>query len=117
LQKGLTGNFCKNVLARLNIKYKFANIRFFTLPQPQKYLNTYMSYRKLLFLMLLLAATGLRAQQKVIPLYNGPAPGSENWTWSETENDSNLYHSHTVYNVSHPTLTVYPADSQQAQRL
>jgi acetyl esterase/lipase/lysophospholipase L1-like esterase len=51
------------------------------------------------------------AQLKVIPLYNGPAPGSENWTWSETENDSNIYHAHTIYNVSKPTLTVYPADS------
>jgi len=87
------------------------NIRFLRCLSPKKRLDTYMSYRKLLFLMLLLAATGLRAQQKVIPLYNGPAPGSEGWTWSETENDSNLYHSHTVYNISRPTLTVYPADS------
>src|ERR1700761_5977650 len=59
----------------------------------------------ILFLTVILA----KAQQKVIPLYNGPAPGSENWTWSETENDSNMYHAHTIYNVSKPTLTVYPA--------
>ncbi len=66
--------------------------------------------KKLLFVPLLLAVITTRAQL-VIPLYKGPAPGSENWTWSETENDSNLYHSHTVYNISRPTLTVYPADS------
>ena len=29
----------------------------------------------------------LFAQQKVIQLYDGPAPGSENWTWNEAEND------------------------------
>ena len=35
----------------------------------------------------------LRAQQKVIPLYSGAAPGSEGWTWSEQESDKNMYHS------------------------
>lgn len=56
-------------------------------------------------------AVSARAQQAVIPLYNGAAPGSETWTWSETENDSNIYHAHTIFNVSKPTLTVYPPDS------
>lgn len=60
--------------------------------------------------MTLLAVPAI-AQQTVIPLYNGPAPGSEKWTWSETENDSNMYHAHTIFNVSKPTITVYPADS------
>ena len=50
-----------------------------------------------------------KAQQKVIQLYDGPAPGSENWTYNEQE-----YHAGgndaLIYNVSHPTLTVYPAD-------
>ena len=58
-----------------------------------------------------LLSLSAQAQQTVIPLYKGPAPGSETWTWSETENDSNMYHAHTIYNVSKPTLTVYPADS------
>jgi acetyl esterase/lipase/lysophospholipase L1-like esterase len=70
--------------------------------------------KNLLFALLLFAVTSAKAQQKVIPLYNGPAPGSENWTWSETENDSNMYHAHTIYNVSKPTITVYPADSTVA---
>jgi acetyl esterase/lipase/lysophospholipase L1-like esterase len=66
--------------------------------------------RNLILVLILFAAIAAKAQQKVIPLYNGPAPGSENWTWSETENDSNIYHAHTIYNVSKPTITVYPAD-------
>lgn len=70
--------------------------------------------KNLLFALLLFVFTATKAQQKVIPLYNGPAPGSENWTWSETENDSNIYHAHTIYNVSKPTITVYPADSTVA---
>lgn len=66
--------------------------------------------KKLTIALLLLIALSVKAQQKVIPLYNGPAPGSEKWTWSETENDSNMYHAHTIFNVSKPTLTVYPPD-------
>lgn len=59
----------------------------------------------LLFISLFLI-TRTVAQQKVIPLYNGAAPGTENLTYSEKITaDSNL-----VYNVSHPTLTVYSPD-------
>jgi acetyl esterase/lipase/lysophospholipase L1-like esterase len=54
----------------------------------------------LFFLLLLIR---IEAQQKVIPLYGGASPGTENLTYSEKMTaDSNL-----VYNVSHPTLTVY----------
>ena len=56
----------------------------------------------------------LLAQQKVIPLYPGAAPGSENWTWSETESDNNIYHSNAIFNISKPTLTVYLPDSSHA---
>ena len=49
--------------------------------------------------------------QKVIPLYNGAAPGSENWNWEEARQDSNLFKTPIVYNVSHPTLTVYQPES------
>jgi len=52
-----------------------------------------------LFLMAGLAS----AQQKVIPLYNGPAAGSETWTWSE----ATMPDKPVVYNVSKPTLTVF----------
>jgi acetyl esterase/lipase len=60
-----------------------------------------------------LAAISTTAQQKVIQLHNGAAPGSEQWTYNEQ-----VYKAGTnealVYNVSHPTLTVYPADPSKA---
>jgi acetyl esterase/lipase len=65
-------------------------------------------------LLCLLSTLALRAQQKVIPLYPGAAPGSENWTWSETESDKNIHHSNAIFNVSKPTLTVYLPDSPHA---
>lgn len=45
--------------------------------------------------------------QRVIKLYLGKAPGSENWTWSEEENTKNIFNSRVVYNVSSPTITAY----------
>ena len=62
----------------------------------------------------LLFSLTLLAQQKVIPLYPGAAPGSENWTWSETESDKNMYHSNAIFNISKPTLTVYLPDGSHA---
>ena len=47
------------------------------------------------------------AQQKVIQLYKGTAPGSESWSYNE-KYDS--VPAPFVYNVSHPTLTVYLPD-------
>jgi len=58
--------------------------------------------------------TIISAQQKVIQLYSGSAPGSENWTWNEAENDNNMWNTKVVYNVSHPTLTVFAPDSMQS---
>jgi predicted peptidase len=55
----------------------------------------------------ILLSSLLIAQQKVIQLYDGPAPGSENWTWTEAENDNNQWKTKVVYNVSRPTLTVF----------
>ena len=45
------------------------------------------------------------AQQKPIPLYDGPAPGSENWDWNEQEIKADI--GTIVTDVSHPTLTAY----------
>jgi acetyl esterase/lipase len=62
---------------------------------------------------LLVCAITSTAQQKVIQLYEGAAPGSESWTWSEAENDSNMWQTKVVYNVSKPTLTVFqPAEGK-----
>jgi len=66
----------------------------------------------LLVLFFVFFVTVINAQQKVIQLYNGAAPGSENWTWNEAENDNNLWNTKVVYNVSHPTLTVFEPDSK-----
>lgn len=61
---------------------------------------------KIAMLFMLLWAAAANAQQKVIPLYNGNPPGTEGWAYNEQMTpDSNL-----VYNVSHPTLTVYMPD-------
>jgi acetyl esterase/lipase len=65
-------------------------------------------------LCLLIYVTSAVAQQKVIPLYDGFAPGSESWTWSEAENDSNLWQTKVVYNVSKPTLTVFQPEEGEA---
>ena len=65
-----------------------------------------------LILPLLLCATSISAfaQEPVIRLYDGPAPGSEHWTHQETESRQNLWQTRVVYNVAQPTLTaVLPA--------
>lgn len=67
--------------------------------------------KKLQVLLLMLFALSANAQKKVIQLYNGAAPGSESWNWDQVESADNMYHGNVIYNVSHPTLTVYPADS------
>ena len=56
----------------------------------------------------------ISAQQKVIQLYDGPAPGSESWTWNEAENDNNSWQTKVVYNVSRPTLTVFMPEAGKA---
>jgi predicted peptidase len=69
----------------------------------------------LLFLsFLVITFITVNAQQKVIPLYDGPAPGSESWTWNEAENDNNGWQTKVVYNVSKPTLTVFQPATNKA---
>ncbi len=53
----------------------------------------------------------LSAQQKVIPIYPGNAPGSENWNWDEGFSDHNAWKTNIVYNVSKPSLTVFTPDA------
>ena len=70
--------------------------------------------RSLLFLIAGLFTLLTQAQQKVIQLYNGVAPGSESWTWNEATNTSNAWQTDVVYNVSHPTLTVFEPTASTA---
>lgn len=67
---------------------------------------------KIIFL-LLFSAFAANAQ-KVIPLYQGKAAGSENWNWNEKEMFSETFQTQVVYNVSQPTLTVYAPDKALA---
>ncbi|QEC69829.1 alpha/beta hydrolase [Panacibacter ginsenosidivorans] len=43
--------------------------------------------------------------QTVIPLYNGAAPGSENWNWDETQIKADI--GTIISDVSHPSITAY----------
>ncbi len=56
-----------------------------------------------------LSAVSLFAQEKVIPLYPGAAPGSEGWTQQEKESRTNQWRTRVVFNVAKPTLTVFQA--------
>lgn len=79
--------------------------------------SSYYSYEHAKFLLvsvLILLSALLNAQQKVIQLYNGTAPGSENWTWDEKVNEHNIFNRKLVYNVSHPSLTVFLPDTSIA---
>ncbi len=49
---------------------------------------------------------GVHAQEQVVRLYDGPAPGSERWTQEEQESLQNLWLTRIVYNVTDPTLTL-----------
>jgi len=60
------------------------------------------------FIMLFFIIQGIRAQEKVIPLYSGTAPGSESWTY--TNQEYTIKGSPVDYNISSPTLSVYLPD-------
>ncbi|MFI5128396.1 MAG: dienelactone hydrolase family protein [Chitinophagales bacterium] len=71
--------------------------------------------KKLLLLFILaLIANVVVAQQKVIQLYEGPAPGSQSWNWNEAENDKNMWQTKVVFNVAKPTLNVFLPDANAA---
>lgn len=65
-----------------------------------------MPLRRFLVILSVLIAPVTQAQQ-VIRLYDGKAPGSENWTWEEAESSTNMFKTRVVYNVATPTLTAY----------
>jgi acetyl esterase/lipase/lysophospholipase L1-like esterase len=65
-------------------------------------------YRRSILALFLLFTLAAKAQQKVVQLYNGAAPGSENWTYNEKEYKT--ANTDLIYNVSHPTLSVFTPD-------
>jgi len=54
------------------------------------------------------------AQDKVVRLYAGPAPGSEAWQHAEQESRTNLWRTRVVFNVVNPTLTVFQPEPDKA---
>ncbi len=67
--------------------------------------------RKLTTLLLLLSCFSLHAQEEVVRLYQGPAPGSEDWKHKEQVSEKNLWQARLVFNVVDPTLTVFRPES------
>lgn len=63
---------------------------------------------------LCLFSMSVSAQNKVVRLYEGAAPGSENWKQQEKENNNNAWQTRIVYNVAQPTLTVFAPDPAEA---
>jgi acetyl esterase/lipase len=59
----------------------------------------------LIAVLFLSAASVTKAQQKVINLYNGAAPGSEKWNWEEKQIKVDI--GTILMDVSHPSLTAY----------
>ncbi|WP_183558090.1 GDSL-type esterase/lipase family protein [Mucilaginibacter sp. SP1R1] len=69
---------------------------------------------KLTLMLLAFFAVSVKAQQKVIQLYPGAAPGSENWNWTEGESENNAFNTKVIYNVVHPSLGVFLPDASIA---
>jgi hypothetical protein len=65
-------------------------------------------------IMLSLLGIGVMAQEKVVRLYESPAPASEQWTQKEKESRTNAWQTRVVFNVANPTLTVFQPDPAKA---
>jgi acetyl esterase/lipase len=65
---------------------------------------------KLTFILLIIFCQSSYPQEEVITLYPEGAPGSEDWTWHESEMKIPGTDVWFVYNVSNPTLIVCKAD-------
>jgi acetyl esterase/lipase len=55
----------------------------------------------------LLAGGTSAAQDRIINLYDGLPPGSENWTYQQKESLKNMFQTRLIYNVTQPTLAVF----------
>lgn len=70
-----------------------------------------MRYVAITVWMMMLAHVNVSGQQKVIRLYDGPAPGSEAWTWTEGEVMAGPpMNAKIAYNITQPSLIVYKPD-------
>lgn len=62
--------------------------------------------KKIIYSLVLISGMMANAQESV-KLYQGKAPGSENWTQKEAQMYSDLFKTEVVYNVNDPSLLVY----------
>ena len=62
--------------------------------------------KKIIYSLFLISGMVTNAQDPV-KLYQGKAPGSENWTQKEAQMYSDLFKTEVVYNVTDPSLLVY----------
>lgn len=74
----------------------------------------HLSCRLALVVLALAVATPVTAAEKIISLYNGPAPGSEDWKHEEREAFNDFIQTRIVSNVVKPTLTVYAPEPAQS---
>nr|WP_314895699.1 alpha/beta hydrolase [uncultured Flavobacterium sp.] len=65
-------------------------------------------------IIVLLLSFTISNAQKVIPLYNGKAPGSESWNWKEEVLTVAPSLDRVIYNVSEPTITAYLPEASKA---
>ncbi len=65
-------------------------------------------------IIVLLLSFTISNAQKVIPLYNAKAPGSESWNWKEEVLTVAPSLERIIYNVSEPTLTAYLPEASKA---
>ena len=63
---------------------------------------------------ILLAGAAFAAEPKVIPLYPGAAPGSETWSYPETDTVGPQDTVRRIGNVTRPTLLAYLPDASSA---
>ncbi|NIK93316.1 alpha/beta hydrolase [Mangrovimonas sp. CR14] len=68
-------------------------------------------YKWVLLLCLVAANYALKAQDQVVKLYDGVAPGSEEWDWKEAEMYSDLFGTEVVYNVTSPEMLVFKPEA------
>jgi len=54
------------------------------------------------------------AQNKVVQIYEGAVPGTENWNWEEGIQEGSSWRTQVVYNVAKPSLTIFAPDPAMA---
>ncbi len=54
------------------------------------------------------------AQNKVVQIYDGAIPGTENWNWEEGIQEGSSWKTQVVYNVAKPSLTIFAPDASIA---